>query len=303
MAAGTKGAADHEFGSQATELKLWMVEAYLRFFTKALRGKFSELWYYDAFAGTGERTERVAARGGDLISEPVEPSVTRRRGSAKIAIDVEPPFDRLIFVEKRRRAVAALNQLRAKFPDRKIDVIAGDANEEIKAGLARTNWRTTRAVMFLDPYGMTVDWDTLKAIAATQAIDVWYLFSLSGLYRQAARSADAIDGTKRAAITRNLGTDQWEKELYAPPAQGTLLDDPVQLQRTADVRGLENYVRARLQTIFAAVLPPQALPIETRPQRFSLFFAIANRNPAAIGLATKIANHILKAGISSHTRS
>lgn len=294
--------AAHEFGSQATDLKLSMVEAYLRQFAIALRNKFPELWYIDAFAGSGERTVRVAAHGGDLFDEPAPESIERRRGSARIAIEIDPPFDRIIFVEKRRRSIAALKALRNQHPGRNIEVIAGDANKEIAQRLMDVAWQRTRAVMFLDPYGMNVDWRTLKAVADTHSIDVWYLFSLSGLYRQAARSADAIDADKRASITRILGTNEWERELYAAPPQMTLLDDSVQLQRTADVRGLEAYVRRRLKTIFAAVLDPMPLPVRERPQRFSLFFAISNQNPAAIGLATRIANHILKTGMSSQVR-
>jgi three-Cys-motif partner protein len=157
--------------------------------------------------------------------------------------------------------------------------------------------------MFLDPYGMSVEWETLKAVANTEAIDVWYLFSLSGLYRQAAHRIEDIDPKKRAAITRMLGTDEWEQELYAP--RGGLFED-ASLWRTASVRGLEDYVCRRLKTIFPAVLPPLALPIMSRPQRFSLFFAISNPNGPAIGLATRIAGHILKVGkagpIADHIR-
>jgi three-Cys-motif partner protein len=295
-------AAEHEFGSQDTDLKLALVEAYLGRFTTALRWKFPELWYFDVFAGTGERTVRVAARDGDLFDESTPESVERRRGSARIAIEVVPPFHRIIFVEKKPKSIAALKALRALHPDRNIEVVAGDANQELIEAIARADWQRTRAVMFLDPYGMNVDWETLKAVANTRAIDVWYLFSLSGLYRQAARKAEAIDDNKRAAITRILGTDEWERELYAQPAQGNLLDDPVELQRTADVRGLEAYVRARLQTIFPAVLPPRAIPVNSRPQRFSLFFAMSNPDPRAIAVATRIASHILKAGMSSQVR-
>jgi len=159
--------------------------------------------------------------------------------------------------------------------------------------------------MFLDPYGMTVDWATLKAIASTRAIDVWYPFSLSGLYRQAARRIDSIDPTKRAAITRMLGTDAWEAELYSAPPQGDLLsslDDPIDRQRAADVRGLERYVQRRLQEIFAQVLDPLALPVIRRPQRFSLFFAVSNPDPRAISLARRLADHALKTGRPSHVR-
>jgi hypothetical protein len=69
--------------------------------------------------------------------------------------------------------------------------------------------------------------------------------------------------------------------------------------RHADVQGLERYVKRRLETIFAKVFAPKALPVDTKPQRFLLFLCISNADPKAIGLATKIANHILNAGNSS----
>lgn len=297
---------DHEFGSPATELKLSVVEAYLRAFTAALRRSFAGLWYVDAFAGTGERTERVSGCRGSLFDDETRDSIIVRRGSAKIAIDVEPAFDRLIFVEKRPKAARALQEIRKQHGGRQIDVIEGDANEEIRKIVSATNWRRIRAVMFLDPYGMSVDWQTLETIARTKAIDVWYLFSLSGFYRQAARSAAAIDDDKRAAITRVLGTNEWEKELYAP-APG-FFSDHMPLQRTTNVSGLQDYVWRPLKTIFPAVLKPLALPIDKRPQKFSLFFAISNGEGPAIGLATRIASHILrpdqilKAGMSSQSR-
>jgi three-Cys-motif partner protein len=295
IAATGRPAADHEFGSQATDFKLSLVEAYSRAFTTALRGKFPELWYLDAFAGTGERTERVPATR--ILGSVVSPAqVIHHRGSAKIAIDVEPPFDRLIFVEKKLRSVQALHALRDQHADRDIKVIAGDANEQIPKLLRFVNWRRIRAVMFLDPYGMTVDWKTLEAIAKTRAIDLWFLFSLSGLNRQAPRRADRIDATKRAAVTRAFGTSDWEKELYRP-ARGFFAESP--MERAVNIRDLEDWVRRRLETIFPAVLPPLALKREKGPQLFSLFFAMANPSPVAAGLATRIADHVLKTGFSA----
>jgi three-Cys-motif partner protein len=294
-----KRTAEHVFGSPATELKLSVVEAYLHAYTKALQGKFPQLWYIDAFAGTGERTEIVPARREGFFRQRA--AVITRRGSAKIALDVDPPFDKLIFVEKRRQAVTALYALRDEHPGRAIEVIAGDANVEIPKLIKPVNWQRTRAVMFLDPYGMNVSWETLEAIAKTRAIDVWFLFSLSGLYRQAARSSSAIDETKRAAITRVLGTDAWKQELYVVGQQGLFPDETRESTRTADVGRLQDYVRTRLKTIFPAVLPPLPLPTHQRPQRFSLFFAISNSDGPAIGLATRIAAHILKSGMSSRS--
>jgi three-Cys-motif partner protein len=295
---------DHEFGTQDTELKLSVIETYLRTYTKALTGKWSELWYIDAFAGTGSRTVRVAARGGDLFDEAVPEQVERRRGAAKIALDILPAFDRVVFMEHNPRHCAALRELKSHYPDRDIEIVEGDANQLIRNEIRWDGWRQTRAVMFLDPYGMTVEWDTMLAIAETKAIDVWYLFSLSGLYRQAARRIEDVDATKRAAITRMLGTSAWEKELYSrrPHDLFSDLDEGKDQQRAADVKGLEDYVRNRLLQIFPVVMKPLPLPAERKPQRFSLFFAISNPDPKAIGLATKFASYAFKAGRSSHVR-
>ncbi len=38
-------------------------------------------------------------------------------------------------------------------------------------------------VIFLDPYAMILNWDSLSSIANTKAFDVWYLFPLSAVNR------------------------------------------------------------------------------------------------------------------------
>ena len=294
--------ANHEFGSQDTDLKLSIVEQYLRQFSIALTGKFPELWYIDAFAGSGTRTVRVEARGGDLFDAAAPEQIEQRRGSAQIAIDIKPHFSRLIFVEKNPRYCSALHDLSNGHRSRKIDIIEGDANAELARLIANTDWRKVRAVMFLDPYGMEVEWKTLEAIANTRAIDLWYLFSLSGLYRQATRDASNIDPSKRSALNRMLGSDRWQNELYSTSTEQTLFGVTESEKRTADVQGLENYVKRRLQEIFPVVLKPLALPVERRPQRFSLFFAISNPDHRAIGPASRIAGHILNSGNSFQIR-
>jgi three-Cys-motif partner protein len=54
-----------------------------------------------------------------------------------------------------------------------------DANTYLKEWCERTDWRAYRTVMFLDPYGMQVDWSLIEAIANTRAVDLWILFRLA----------------------------------------------------------------------------------------------------------------------------
>lgn len=297
---------NHEFGGQHTEIKLEIVEKYLKAYAMALRQKFSSLWYIDAFAGTGSRTVRIEAKDGDLFDAPVPERIESRRGSAKIALDIEPKFDRLIFMDQKPTHCAALEALKAAHPDRDVHVLNGNANHIIQQNINRVNWTSRRAILFLDPYGMEVEWATLKAIAATKAIDVWFLFPLSGLYRQAARNINAVDETKRKALTTMLGTSDWEAELYSAPPPITdllgILEAPEERQRNADVAGLEQYVKRRLETIFPLVAEPFPLPPQRKPQRFSLFFAASNPSEKAIALANRFARHIIDAGIASHVR-
>jgi three-Cys-motif partner protein len=196
--------SDHEFGGVSTDLKLSMVHDYLSAFTRALESKFSERWYIDAFAGTGERTVRLDAIAANLFNEETPDRVERRRGSAQLAIDTAPPFNRLIFMDQKAKHCEALRALAKAHPEKRIDVLQGEANAEIRRLIANHSWASTRAVMFLDPYGMSVEWETLRAIRGTGAIDVWYLVSLAGLFRQAARDESALDEKKSAALTRML---------------------------------------------------------------------------------------------------
>jgi three-Cys-motif partner protein len=295
--------SEHEFGGISTNLKLSVVEGYLRAFTIALRPRFGELWYIDAFAGTGERTERLEAHDETLFDPATPERIERHRGSARIAIEIEPHFDRLIFIEKNPKHCSALQALKDSHPGRFIEIREGAADTEIRTILAKRDWTSTRAVMFLDPYGMSVPWETLEEIQGTQAIDVWYLVSLAGLFRQAALDRQALDASKRAAITRIVGTDSWEDEWYTKSTRRDLFGEiDEQSSRIADVGVIETYVQKRLETLFPKVLKPLGLLNARNAPMFSLFFAISNPEPKAIGLATRIAGHMLKVGSSSQVR-
>jgi hypothetical protein len=73
-------------------------------------------------------------------------------------------------------------------------------------------------------------------------------------------------------------------------------------ERVADVDAIEAFVYKRLSGLFPKVLKPLRLKDDRGVPMFALFFAISNPEGRAIGLATKIANHILSSGRSSQVR-
>jgi three-Cys-motif partner protein len=291
-------AAEHPFGGAHTDDKLARLRAYLQAFTSALKHQGFTLVYIDAFAGSGDRTDVIPVLPL-LDGDDAEPQKVTVPGSARLAIEVSPPFERLVLIENDSVRHAALDQLRAEFPNRAIECHRDDANTVVQNLCRTTPWhrgRGTRGVIFLDPYGMEVDWRTVEAIAATEALDLWYFFPLMGLYRQAANAAPSIEASKRARLNRVLGTDDWERVWYDTPHGPTnLFDDPQAAIRTADVNAIERYVKARLASIFkGAVLDPFRIHNKQNAPLASLFFAVSNPSPSAVRVASTIANHILR---------
>lgn len=270
----------HEFGGGWTQLKLDLLEKYLKAYCQALKNKNFKLLYIDAFAGTGEsRTKGTNAQDME--------------GSALRALNTEG-FDSFIFIEENKKRFAKLKALcaRPEHGGKDIRLHCDNSNSVLLELLKEFNWREWRGVSFLDPYGLTVDWPTLTAIADTKAIDVWYLFSISGLARNAANKWSAVDAGKMAAVDRALGSTDWQTAFYRDTGQLDIFGSDPHVVRHADIDDLERYVRERLKQIFPEVLKPVRLPKRGSPL-YSLFFAMANSSPAAIGLAKKIAGHII----------
>jgi three-Cys-motif partner protein len=149
---------------------------------------------------------------------------------------------------------------------------------------------------------MQVEWSTVEAIGHTQALDCWYFFPLSGLYRNAPHNPARLDPDKERSLDRVLGAGDWRERWYSPRTQrGDMFENESQATVRADVDAIEAYVKERLETVFkGVVLKPLRLRHNgSNAPMASLFFAVSNPSPAAVGLASDIAGHILKRGSSS----
>lgn len=278
----------HEFGGPWTLVKLDLLERYLQFFNTALQAKptpgsrFRRI-YIDAFAGTGMCD--IKLKDHNRVSV---------KGSATIAIEVSPCFDDIHLIDLNAKHIAELNAIKAAHPDRNINVNRDDANSALARILGSYKWRDTRGVLFLDPYGMAVDWQTIQRVAETQALDVWYLFPLSGTYRQAAKKFERVDNDKADLLDRVLGTGEWRTAFYEAVMQGDLIANETKIlkARAADPARIAAYVHDRLRQVFKGwVSAPVMLPENGAPM-FALFFAVSNPDSRAVRLSKKVADHL-----------
>jgi three-Cys-motif partner protein len=285
------------FGGQWTQQKLEVLKEYLSAYTKIFvrnaKAQFFETNYVDAFAGTGEiprpKLQGLFEDDLDLLRAEEE----FRKGSVTRALEVDPPFNHYVFIEKDSKKCGELRALAKDFPQRDIKVVNDDANTALSEWCRQLDTKHQRAVVFLDPFGASVEWRVIEAIAGTRAVDLWILFPYSAISRMLVN--DRMPPKSWAQrLTRIFGNAEWEKEFYSTSSWKSLItDEPVKrVYRTADQEQITKFFVTRLQKKFAAVANPGFLFNSKGSLLFVLLFAAGNEKGANAGL--KIANHLLR---------
>ena len=289
------------FGGDWTTDKLNRVRKYLVAYTTIMRKQqFSQYIYIDAFAGTGwltlKQNEKQALQTelplfANAIGEELDTSL---EGSARIALQVEPRFTKYIFVEKDKKRFEELRNVQMEFPDRDVFLENSDANVYIRQICEERNWleRQERAVLFLDPYGMQVPWETIEVIAETQAIDLWYLFPIGIALNRLLRRDGRIEESYRSKIDLLLGSTEWYNLFYTERRKSGLFEEELSIDKIANFELIKQYFVTRLKTIFPGVADnPRLLLNSKNTPLYLLCFASANRYGAPT--AIKIAQDIL----------
>ena len=262
-----------QFGGAWTQEKLRVLSKYLRAYTKIFeknpKAKFYKISYVDAFAGTG--TLRRPALGGfaKLIPGLSEAEEELRKGSARRALEVHPPFDKYVFIEKSPRKCKELAALAEEFTDKEIVIVNDDANTAILNWCKKLDATKERAVVFLDPFGTSVEWKAIKALADTKAADVWILFPYSAINRMLVRKGKPPQAW-RNRLTRVFGSSDWEDIFYSTVTYHSVLEPSEcieEIHKAADYHDIVGYFVKRLQTVFYAVGQPgprRARPLNRR---------------------------------------
>lgn len=290
---------EHRFGGSWTERKLEALREYLvqyqLIFKKNLAAAKLRTIYVDAFAGTGERDDEAQDPEAGLFGYDQE-GRSYREGSVHKALSIENKFHEYIFIERKPKHANALRRmLRDQFPELvdRCAVHEEDANRWLQDWCGKQDWRGQRAVVFLDPYGMNVEWATIEAIARTKAIDLWILFPFAiGAGRMMPKDYPP-DGLWAQKLTAIFGTDEWKARFYAPGSSQDLFGGEGSMIRIAGVHDILTYFIERLRSVFAGVVQhPMILENARHTPMYALCFAAGN--PKGAPTAVKIAGYLTR---------
>ena len=290
---------EHRFGGPWTERKLEALLEYLvqyrLIFTRNLAAAKLRTIYVDAFAGTGEREGDARETRPGLFGYDEE-AHSYQEGSVYKALSIEHPFHEYVFIEQNPRHASALRQmLRTQFRqlEERCSIHEGDANQWLQDWCRRQDWRGQRAVAFLDPYGMSVKWATIEAIARTKAIDLWVLFPFAiGAGRMMPKDSPP-DSLWARRLTGIFGTEEWQSRFYGASRSADLFGGAGSIVRIAGVDDILRYFIERLRSVFAGVVEqPMILENSKRSPMYALCFAAGN--PRGAPTAVRIAGYLTR---------
>lgn len=291
----------HRFGGSWTERKLEALRDYLvqyqLIFKRNPGARKLKTIYVDAFAGTGGREAGERAADPGLFGYDDEEMRGYQEGSVRKALSIDNKFDRYIFIENKSKHAAALRKLiGTKFAalSKRCTIEEEDANAWLQEWCRAQDWRGQRAVVFLDPYGMNVDWATIEAIARTKAIDLWVLFPFAiGANRMMPKDAPP-DSLWAKRLTAIFGTEEWKSRFYGESRKADLFGDAQgSIVKIAGMDDILAFFLERLRAIFSKIVErPLILENSRHTPMYALCFAAGN--PRGAPTAVKIASHLTR---------
>lgn len=177
----------HSWGGTWTEDKLdafeKYVKAYLTIMNKYRDSCGWKLIYFDGFAGSGTRKEEI---DGDIELEKnlfnanyiIDEEKDSYKGAAErvLKIDIRG-FDFYYFIDKDKNSNDKLKEKLNNYKNdtRKLEFRVNDANIELrKLSNAMLQQPNLGSMVLLDPFGMQIDWDSIKLLKDTRT-DIWIL--------------------------------------------------------------------------------------------------------------------------------
>jgi three-Cys-motif partner protein len=291
------GATPQHFGGNWTIEKLNRVKKYLAAYAKIMSSQGFRFAYIDAFAGTGYRLLRQEEDTQKLMFPELMEREARGflEGSAKIALEIEPQFHRYIFIEKDEKRFTELCRLKDSFPSigDRILVVNAEANTYITDLCLNYKWQRHRAVMFLDPFGMQVTWETVEAIAITKAIDLWYLFPLGVAVNRLLKKNGEINAAIKGRLDSLFGVKCWYKAFYAVTKESDLFGERNVKKKVGGFDEIGDFFVNRLRKVFAGVAD-NPLPLLNSKRNPLYLLCFAAGNPKGEKTAVKIAQDILR---------
>ena len=255
-----------------SEVKLDIVKKYAKAYSTIMAKQqlIKAHVYVDGFAGAGRHISKAT---GEAVA-----------GSPLNAMNIEPPFSELHFIDLEGSRASELRRLAAG--DDRVSVHTGDCNKIfLNEVLPHCGWGDfRRALCLLDPYGLAVDWEVLRTAGEMKSIEIFYNFMIMDANMNVfMRDPSKVTVAQACRIDAVWGDDSWRSAAYTTTED---LFGEIE-QKTTNEKVAEAF-RLRLEKIarFAYVPPP--MPMRNSKGAVVYYLSFASQNKAG----ARIVKHI-----------
>jgi three-Cys-motif partner protein len=270
----------NQFGGTWTELKMEIIINYAKaYLTIMNKQEWAKTIFFDGFAGSG------------FIETENELDAIKGTSLRVLELNDPRPFDIYYFVELNEKNKNELQQtIQENYFGKNAHVVQSDCNEKLNS-LAEfmTRNKNYRALVFIDPYGMTIKWDSIVKLKDL-GIDLWILVPTGiGVNRLLVNDGKISDAWMKKLIDfLGISREEIENTFYKKTAIQTLFGEEVKVEKDINtIHKIGEIYTSKLKEVFKLVSNPFIMKNSQNSIMYHFMMATNNSN------ALKIANEII----------
>ena len=293
------------WGGRWTEKKLETFASYVRAYLVIMnryRDKFRwKILYFDGFAGTGSRSaiEQEKEKEAFINMLGNEQLYTEDlfvyQGAAERVVKLEEEmrgFDFYYFIDCYKENCQKLENKLSGYntKGRKVFRI-GDANDIIKMLVAAMKKdKKLKSLVFLDPFGMQINWNSIKSLAI-DGVDLWVLLPTGVIVNRLLKCDGSLLCPEKLESFFGMKKDDIQKHFYKKEVDINLFGDKEEkyIKTNNSITQIANLYCRRMGEIFKYVTSePLVLKNENNVPIYH--FVCASNNQKAVKIAQNIIN-------------
>ncbi|HUT89831.1 MAG TPA: three-Cys-motif partner protein TcmP [Thermoguttaceae bacterium] len=258
-----------------SEIKLEIIKEYAAAYSQVLsaqrQARFEHV-YIDGFAGSGLHLSKTS---GQVVA-----------GSPLVALQIQPPFKHYYFIDIEAVKVQSLEDIAGERED--VDVFHGDCNEVLLERVfphVRYD-QFKRGLCLLDPYGLHLDWQVIRAAGQSRSIEVFLNFPVADMNRNVLwRHPERVPVEQLRRMRRYWGDETWRDVAYTTEAG--LFGD---IEEKASMEVIVAAFRKRLREVAQFRYVPQPIPMRNNQGAVVYYLYFASQNQTGARIASDILN-------------
>ena len=283
-----------DWGGPWTEKKLRAFSKYVKsYLTIMKQNAFWETIYFDGFAGSGTKEKDVKTELYKQLKITEEEEKTYKGAAERVlTLDDSLAFNYYYFIDKKDSSLQKLEKTlneKIDLSKKTISYKSGDANQWILELAKALKTKKYAALIFLDPFGMQIDWNSIETLKGTRS-DVWILVPTGVIVNRLLDRAGELKYIDKLESFFGMKEEEIKAIFYKQEIKTTLFGDEESTSKIAKpIEKIAKIYAERMKTIWKHVTE-EPLRLDNRNGVPIFHFVFASNNPNAL----KIANQIIK---------